>query len=52
MIPDSERKTHLVAVRLTDEEYRALEAISVREKLPVSRYVREGVSYIIRRYSK
>ena len=52
LIPDSERKSHLVAVRLTDEEYQALAAISKREKLPISRYVREGVAYIIKRYSK
>jgi predicted DNA-binding protein len=52
LIPDSERKSHLVAVRLTNEEYQALEAISAREKLPISRYVREGVAYVIKRYSK
>ena len=52
LIPDSERKNHLVAVRLTDEEYQALEAISAREKLPISRYVREGVAYVIKQYSK
>ncbi len=52
LIPDSERKNHLVAVRLTEEEFQALEAISAREKLPISRYVREGVAYIIKRYSK
>ena len=52
LIPDSERKSHLVAVRLTEEEFQALDKISAREKLPISRYVREGVAYIIKHYSK
>jgi predicted DNA binding CopG/RHH family protein len=52
LIPDSERKSHLVAVRLTEEEFQALEAISAKEELPISRYIREGVAYIIRKYSK
>lgn len=52
LIPDSERKSHLVAVRLTEEEFQALEEISARQTLPISRYVREGVAYIIKHYSK
>jgi hypothetical protein len=31
LIPDSERKNHLVAVRLTEEEYQALEAFCAGE---------------------
>ena len=50
--PRDDWASPLPFLEMTEEEYRALEAISVREKLPVSRYVREGVSYIIRRYSK
>jgi hypothetical protein len=52
LIPDSERKGRLVGVRLTEEEFQSLERISKKEKLPISRYVREGVTYIIKKYSK
>jgi hypothetical protein len=51
-LPDSERKGHLIAVRLTEEEFQALSRISEREDLPISRYVREGIALVLKKHSK
>jgi hypothetical protein len=52
MMPDEERRRHLIAVRLADEEYLPLQRIADRKNLPVSRFVREGVRLVIEKYSK
>jgi predicted DNA-binding protein len=51
-IPDSELKKNMIAVRLKDEELVALEEISKREDLPVSYFVREGITLVIEKYTK
>ncbi|MGH9427782.1 MAG: ribbon-helix-helix domain-containing protein [Terriglobia bacterium] len=52
LIPETNRKKNFIGVRLTDEEFVALEKISKRQKLPGSHYVREGIALVIERYSK
>jgi len=52
LIPDEERKRHLIAIRITDAELSALQRIAKRKRLPVSRFVREGVALVIERYTK
>ena len=51
-IPGSELKNKMIAVRLKDEEFVALEQISKREDLPLSYFVREGVALVIEKYVK
>jgi hypothetical protein len=52
MIPDEDRKKHQVAVRLTEEEFRSLESIALEKNLPISYFIRQGVSMVIERYLK
>jgi len=42
----------MIAVRLKDDEFVALEQISKREDLPLSYFVREGVALVIEKYVK
>ena len=42
----------MIAVRLKDEELGALEEISRREDLPISYFVREGITLVIEKYVK
>jgi len=51
-IPGSELKKNMIAVRLKDEEFVALEEISKREDLPISYFVREGIALVIEKYVK
>jgi predicted DNA-binding protein len=46
-IPDEDRKKNLIAVRLTDEELKALEQIAEKENLSVAYFVREGIKLVI-----
>jgi hypothetical protein len=52
LIPDEERKKNLIAVRVKDDEMEALEKIAVRENLPVSYFVREGIKLVIEKRLK
>lgn len=52
LIPDEERKKHQIAVRLTEEEFRALESIAKKKDLPISYFIRQGISMVIQRYEK
>ena len=49
-IPDEDRKKHQIAVRLKEEELRALESIAMKKDLPVSYFIREGISMVIQKY--
>jgi len=51
LIPPEERKQRFIGIRLTEEEFKALERISKRQKLPIARFVREGISLVIQQYS-
>jgi hypothetical protein len=51
-IPGSELKKNMIAVRLKDDELVALEEISKREDLPVSYFVRQGITLVIEKYTK
>jgi predicted DNA-binding protein len=46
-IPDEDRKKNLIAVRLTNEELKALEQIAEKENLSVAYFVREGIRLVI-----
>jgi predicted DNA binding CopG/RHH family protein len=50
IIPDEDRKKHQVAVRLTEEELRALESIARKKDLPISYFIRQGISMVIEKY--
>ncbi len=52
LIPDVDRKKHQIGVRLTESELKQLEKISEREGLPVSYFVREGITMAIKKHSK
>jgi predicted DNA-binding protein len=52
IIPESDRKKNQIAVRLTDKELQDLGKISQKEGLPISYYVREGITLVIRQYLK
>ncbi len=47
LVPETERKKHFVAVRLTDVEFDALESISRREELPLSYVIRKAIAMLI-----
>ena len=49
-IPDEDRKKHQIAVRLKEEELRALESIAMKKDLPVSYFIREGIGMVIQKY--
>jgi hypothetical protein len=51
-IPGSELKKNMIAVRLKDDELVALEEISKREDLPVSYFVRQGITLVIEKHTK
>jgi hypothetical protein len=51
-IPGSELKKNMIAVRLKDDELVGLEEISKREDLPVSYFVRQGITLVIEKYTK
>lgn len=42
----------MIAVRLKDDELVALEEISKREDLPVSYFVRQGITLVIEKHTK
>ncbi len=52
MIPDEDRKKHQLAVRLTDQEFRALDSIAKRKNLPISYFIRQGIGIVIEKYVK
>jgi|WetSurMetagenome_2_1015567.scaffolds.fasta_scaffold408344_2 hypothetical protein len=52
MIPDADRKTHQIGVRLTKSELKALEGISEKGGLPISYFVRDGITMVIKKYLK
>jgi bifunctional DNA-binding transcriptional regulator/antitoxin component of YhaV-PrlF toxin-antitoxin module len=52
MIPDEDRKKHQIAVRLTEEEFRSLESIAKKKDLPISYFIRQGISMVIQKYEK
>ena len=51
-IPETQRKTQQIAVRLTQDELEALQEIADREGLPVAYFVREGIELAIKQYSR
>jgi predicted transcriptional regulator len=51
-IPDGERKKNLIAVRLTDEELKALEQIAEAENLSVAYFVRQGIKMVVEKRLK
>jgi hypothetical protein len=51
-IPDEDRKRNLIAVRLTDEELKALEQVAEKENLSVAYFVRQGIKLVIERRLK
>ena len=52
MVSDEKLRKHAIALRLSDEELGALQKIADRRKMPVSFLIREGVSLVVKRYSK
>jgi len=52
MVPDEKLRKHAIALRLSDEELGALQRIADRKNTPVSFLIREGISLVIKRYSK
>jgi predicted transcriptional regulator len=52
MVPDEKLRRHAIAVRMSDEELEGLRKIADRRKTPVSFLIREGISLVIKRYSK
>jgi hypothetical protein len=51
-IPGTELRKNMIAVRLKDDELVALENISKQEDLPISYFVREGITLVIEKYVK
>jgi predicted DNA-binding protein len=51
-VPDADRKKNLIAIRLRDEELKALQRIADRENLSVAYFVREGIKLIIEKRLK
>jgi hypothetical protein len=51
LIPQNERKQRLLTIRLTDDEYRGLARIAKRQKLPIARFIREGIDLVVQKYS-
>ena len=52
IIPEEDRKKNQLAVRLTDQEFRALESIAKRKNLPISYFIRQGIGMVIETYVK
>jgi hypothetical protein len=42
-IPDEDRKERQIVVRMTEYEYAPLEALALRQGLPVSHFVRQAI---------
>jgi hypothetical protein len=46
-IPDEDRKQRQIVVRMTEEEYAPLEALALRQNLPVSYFVRQAIQLFV-----
>lgn len=52
LVPEFERKKHLIAFRVTDQEMEDLERIAKQEDLPLSYMIRKALAKMVEEYTK